>query len=283
MKDLFFLRAGALLSILVVLLLVGLSGCAALTRTAAPVDLEGARKTVAEAQRDPAAAVAATRELERAAQALKQAEASPANTSAAAQWAGVAKAWSAAAYETARARGVEQRLVAAATERERLLRDARVRERDEAHVRHRKSEAQDDLLAEKLRGVSIGRTDRGTVVTLHDVAFAAGKAELPASARRALEPIADAVRDDAARVLLVEGFADAREAPSSQAATLAQRRADAVKQHLVSLGIAATRIVTHGYGALYPVASNDTADGRRQNRRIELLISDEQGLVGSSR
>ena len=53
---------------------------------------------------------------------------------------------------------------------------------------------------------------------------------------------------------------------------LSRRRADAVKAYLVSQGINPARIVTHGYGASNPIASNATAEGRAENRRTEVLF-----------
>ena len=69
----------------------------------------------------------------------------------------------------------------------------------------------------------------------------------------------------------VEGYTDSKgNADSNQ--TLSQKRADAVKARLITKGIAANRISTKGFGAANPVATNDTAEGRAQNRRIEVVI-----------
>jgi len=54
---------------------------------------------------------------------------------------------------------------------------------------------------------------------------------------------------------------------------LSQRRADAVRDFLLQNGVKATQLTTHGYGKASPVASNNTAEGRQQNRRVELVIS----------
>jgi len=69
----------------------------------------------------------------------------------------------------------------------------------------------------------------------------------------------------------VEGYTDSKgNATSNQ--TLSQKRADAVKARLISKGIAADRISTKGFGAESPVATNDTPEGRAQNRRIEVRL-----------
>jgi outer membrane protein OmpA-like peptidoglycan-associated protein len=53
-----------------------------------------------------------------------------------------------------------------------------------------------------------------------------------------------------------------------------------VRSALIDDGIAGSRIVTRGLGEAYPVASNDTAEGRQRNRRVEVVISDEHGVIG---
>jgi len=69
----------------------------------------------------------------------------------------------------------------------------------------------------------------------------------------------------------VEGYTDSRgKAESNQA--LSQKRAEAVRARLVASGISESRISTEGFGAANPVASNDTAEGRAENRRIEVVI-----------
>jgi outer membrane protein OmpA-like peptidoglycan-associated protein len=56
---------------------------------------------------------------------------------------------------------------------------------------------------------------------------------------------------------------------------LSERRADAVKNALVAKGVGEERVTTKGYGEKYPVASNNTSDGRQQNRRVEVVILNE--------
>jgi len=69
----------------------------------------------------------------------------------------------------------------------------------------------------------------------------------------------------------VEGYTDSKGNPDSNQ-TLSQQRADAVKARLISKGIVENRIVTKGFGAANPVATNDTPEGRAENRRIEVVI-----------
>lgn len=60
---------------------------------------------------------------------------------------------------------------------------------------------------------------------------------------------------------------------------LSERRAEAVKAALMEMGISADRVGTMGFGPAHPVATNDTAAGRQQNRRVEIIISDEDGDI----
>ena len=60
---------------------------------------------------------------------------------------------------------------------------------------------------------------------------------------------------------------------------LSARRADAVRSALVSRGIDGSRIRTQGYGESFPVADNDSAGGRQMNRRVEIVLSDDSGVV----
>ncbi len=75
------------------------------------------------------------------------------------------------------------------------------------------------------------------------------------------------------RVVLVEGFTDST-GDEERNLDLSVRRAAAVKTRLVEAGVDEARVVTAGYGQAYPVASNETDEGRRQNRRIEITVAD---------
>ncbi|MGA7305130.1 MAG: OmpA family protein, partial [Rhodothermales bacterium] len=80
------------------------------------------------------------------------------------------------------------------------------------------------------------------------------------------------------RNILIEGFTD-NVGKTSYNVDLSQRRANAVRDALISKGISQSRIRTNGLGEEYPVATNDTEAGRQQNRRVEIVISDESGKI----
>jgi outer membrane protein OmpA-like peptidoglycan-associated protein len=116
------------------------------------------------------------------------------------------------------------------------------------------------------------RTERGLLVSLSgDVSFDVGSAELRANALPMLDAIATFLQNNPERNLMIEGHTDSTGSEEGNL-TLSQNRAEAVRTYFTENGIAAERIETQGYGAASPVASNDTSEGRRQNRRVEILL-----------
>lgn len=127
-------------------------------------------------------------------------------------------------------------------------------------------------LRQELAELEAKQTDRGLVLTLGDVLFDTGRAELKAGAFRTVDRLATFMRDHPERSLEVEGYTDSVGGDALNLA-LSQRRANAVRAALVSRGVEGSRITTNGMGKASPVASNDTAEGRQQNRRVEIVIS----------
>lgn len=121
------------------------------------------------------------------------------------------------------------------------------------------------------------QTERGIVLTLGDVLFDSGSATLKAGAERSLVNVAEYLkRNDKAR-LMVEGHTDSV-GDDSFNQRLSQQRAESVAARLAVMGVDASRIVATGLGESYPVTGNDTAAGRQQNRRVELVFSDNSGV-----
>jgi outer membrane protein OmpA-like peptidoglycan-associated protein len=114
-------------------------------------------------------------------------------------------------------------------------------------------------------------TDRGVVVTLGDVLFATGSAELQGGASSNLNKLVSFLNEYPERRVQIEGHTD-NVGSAAYNQGLSQRRAESVKNYLVRQGIASQRISTSGLGMGQPVANNDTVTGRQQNRRVEIII-----------
>jgi outer membrane protein OmpA-like peptidoglycan-associated protein len=115
-------------------------------------------------------------------------------------------------------------------------------------------------------------TERGFIVTLPGLFFDTGKSVLKAGARNTLTRIADQLRINDQLSVTIEGHTDSVGSDSSNQ-TLSEKRAAAVRDYLVSRGVPAGRMSVTGLGETTPVATNDTAAGRQQNRRVELVIA----------
>jgi outer membrane protein OmpA-like peptidoglycan-associated protein len=120
------------------------------------------------------------------------------------------------------------------------------------------------------------QTERGVIVTLSDVLFDTGRATLKPGADRALDRLAQFLKASPRTRVLVEGHTDSvgSEAYNEE---LSQRRAQAVTEALSARGVPADQYQAKGLGKAYPVASNETPAGRQQNRRVEIVFSDESG------
>lgn len=167
----------------------------------------------------------------------------------------------------------EAEVAEARVAREHVLRDSRERELQAAQTRA--DEAERELQA-RVEDLQSQKTERGTVLTLRNVLFDFGEAGLKPGAERTIEHLAAYLEESPDRRLLVEGYTDSvgDEAFNEQ---LSQRRAEAVRDQLVTAGIDADRIEAVGHGESYPVANNDTPYGRQLNRRVEIVVAPRAG------
>jgi outer membrane protein OmpA-like peptidoglycan-associated protein len=109
----------------------------------------------------------------------------------------------------------------------------------------------------------------GKAVVLQGVNFQTGKAILLPESQATLDRVAESLTGNTDINVEVGGHTDATGSARTNT-RLSQARADAVRDYLISKGIAASRLTTKGYGPTKPVATNDTAEGRASNRRVEL-------------
>jgi outer membrane protein OmpA-like peptidoglycan-associated protein len=140
------------------------------------------------------------------------------------------------------------------------------------------AQARNIALEAQLKDLNATKTDRGMVVTIGDVLFDTNKAELKSGGMRSVEKLSAFLKQYPQRKALIEGFTDSVGSEGSNQG-LSSRRADSVRTAIVDMGVGADRLATHGYGEAYPVAGNENAAGRQLNRRVEIILSDDNGIV----
>jgi outer membrane protein OmpA-like peptidoglycan-associated protein len=258
--------------------------------------LDDARSIYQQASGDELVARSAPGELRRAQIALQQAESAlKAGQSAAAveHFAYLAHQRSELALQAGLIAKAEQAVVDARRERERILMDARMREADQSRAMAEASRKQAETqaqraqrakmeadaaraknaqLREQLSELQAKETSRGMVLTLGDVLFDSGHAELKSGAMRTLDQLTTFLRENPERTLTIEGYTDSVGSNAFNL-DLSQRRAEAVVSALTQRGIDGGRLKARGFGEASPVASNTTAAGRQRNRRVEVVIS----------
>ncbi len=167
---------------------------------------------------------------------------------------------------------------------ERLARLDLQRERLQLALREAKllGTQQGQLLEEQMISLAASETDRGLVMTLGDMLFDAGRSELDASASRTILKLVQFLQINPRRNVRIEGYTD-NSGKAEDNLELSHARAQAVADVLKDLGVDGKHIEVKGYGETHPVAENASSKGRAQNRRVEILISDEQGRLSSDR
>lgn len=123
---------------------------------------------------------------------------------------------------------------------------------------------------EKLKAKKV---PEGILVTLGDVLFDTGRAVLKPGSLQKIYPLVDYLKEHPETMVKIEGHTDSQ-GSADYNAQLSRMRADAVMEFLVSNGIAPNRISAQGMGENFPVATNSTASGRQQNRRVDVTITD---------
>jgi outer membrane protein OmpA-like peptidoglycan-associated protein len=194
------------------------------------------------------------------------------------------------------AKADDARVAAGQIERDQIMLAARTREAENAKA----SAANSKVVAEvaldqrdqanqetarvqaELDALKATPTPRGLVLTLGDVLFDTGRAELKSGAGRKLDQLSQFLVEHPDRRVQIDGFTDSI-GTDSYNEDLSQRRADAVKAALINRGVEPSRIGTEGYGKAYPVATNNDSGGRQLNRRVEVVIGGNNGTAISPR
>jgi len=137
-----------------------------------------------------------------------------------------------------------------------------------------KAEAQKKLDAMNSKTVSVYRDARGTILSMSDILFETGKADLKQELKENLAAIGAILQSLLTESkVIVEGHTDNVGKPEFNQ-KLSEQRAEAVMKYLIERGIDASRLQSVGYGLTKPVADNNTKEGREKNRRVELVIKD---------
>jgi len=143
---------------------------------------------------------------------------------------------------------------------------------DAAQLAANASQLQAAELQRQLEVLQARPTDRGLVLTLGDTLFATGKSEIKSGATANLDRLTAFMNEYPKRTAAIEGFTDSMGSDEMNQ-SLSERRADAVKRYLIDQGVGSARLTSTGRGESSPVADNESAAGRQQNRRVEVVIS----------
>lgn len=174
---------------------------------------------------------------------------------------------SARTQEADRARASANRSEAEARRAREAAEEARL---DQAQTRAQSAREAEEL-QERIADLEAEATERGLVLTLGDVLFATGSADLQSGTNTKLDKVVEFLTEYPERKVAIEGHTD-DVGDASYNQVLSQQRANAVMAYFTEQGISSYRISTRGLGESQPVASNDNPTGRQQNRRVEIII-----------
>jgi len=270
-------------------IVAALAGCA--TKPPDEGLLVQARSAVSQAEADPNVTKYAPTELDRARKLLTNAEGAAKEKGAtnvnAAHYAYLATQMARIAEQHAHEQVAVAQIKAGEVERQKILLSARENEAQQARqvaqtavAQMNQAQQEAQRLAAQLENVQASQTNRGLVLTLDDVLFDTGRAELKSGSQRSLEQIAQFLNEHPERNVQIEGFTD-NQGPDQYNLELSQKRADAVAMAIIKRGIDAQRVRAMGYGEEFPVASNDSPGSRQLNRRVEIIVSNDDKAIPS--
>jgi outer membrane protein OmpA-like peptidoglycan-associated protein len=155
----------------------------------------------------------------------------------------------------------------------RRLADSRASEAEFARREADLASQQVTSLTRQLENLQLRETESGVVVTLGDVLFASGQAQLVEGGRSSLEEVVDLLQTEPDKKIRVEGHTDSM-GDADANLLLSEQRAQAVREALISLGVASERVSALGMGEDFPIASNEDEDSRARNRRVDVILLD---------
>ena len=151
--------------------------------------------------------------------------------------------------------------------------------KEKAQAEAEKTELRAQLLSQFNAVLKTRDTARGLIVNMSDVLFDTGKHSLRPLAREKLAKVAGIVSGHPGLRLAVEGHTDSVGGDEYNQ-RLSEQRGGSVRDYLMQEGMPASSVTAKGFGKTQPVASNDTASGRQQNRRVEIVISGD--VIGTA-
>lgn len=224
--------------------------------------LETERRAAAEQARLTAEQARASAEAERQAAERAKAEADTAR----------------AAAERAKADAVAQQQALAA-QAQQARQAAQESERARANAEAEKQALRDQLRNQLNMVLETRESARGLIVNMSDVLFDFGKYSLRPGAREKLAKVSGIILAHPGLRIEVEGHTDSVGSEEFNQ-RLSEQRANAVREYMLSSGVSASNVTAKGFGKTQPVASNDTAEGRQRNRRVELVVSGD--IIGTT-
>ncbi len=230
--------------------------------------LDAERRAHEEAQAKAEADARAAQD--QAAQAQAQAEEDARRRAAAEQ------AQAEAQQQQAAALAAQQQAQAAAAAAQQAAADA---DRQRQDAIRQKEEMRARLLAQLNQVLQTRDTARGLIVSMPDVLFDFNKYTLKPEARERLARISGIVLAYPDLKLQIEGYTDSIGSDEYNQ-TLSEKRAESVRDYLVSSGVSMNNVAAEGLGKADPVADNSTASGRKLNRRVEMIVSGD--VIGTS-
>jgi outer membrane protein OmpA-like peptidoglycan-associated protein len=203
------------------------------------------------------------------------------------------------AEETAASRAAQAVTASAAAERDRMRLSLRTAEADAAQraltaseqdgarkaaeltAANQRNDARVRDLEAQLAELDAKKTDRGMVVTLGDVLFDTGKSQLRPGSTTNLARLAEFFKRNPERTATIEGYTDNVGSEGMNLA-LSERRATAVMDALLGMGVTTRQLGARAYGVEKPAADNATAAGRQMNRRVEIVFAPSAAEVASN-
>src|SRR6266581_3122218 len=236
-------------------------------------DKKAAEEREAKARADAVTEVQRRQEAEKARQQAETAKAEALRMQQEAQQAAAAAGRQQAEAEKASAAALVQQQAAQAAA------DQAAADKAAAQAEAEKAQLRAQLLAQLNSILQTRDSARGLIVNMSDVLFDTGSYTLKPGAREKLAKISGIVLAHPGLILQIEGHTDSVGGDEFNQ-QLSERRADSVRDFLAEQGVPGSSITARGFGKTQPVASNDTAEGRQRNRRVELVVNGD--AIGNS-